>query len=232
MRDHELPLRRSLHRAGLLERSQVFELIRVEAENRPWPEWTYLHLLRLSDGTTPRELLLREAEVSTGSEISRWLEASACTRRVEVLEGQHGGFFPDPPRERAGRAPEVYFWIEYIDVHQDALGEYRDSMLNGSFPAVRDLLGRGVFHVFAAMETKEVLVQQAGMPTWNQVHLCGLYGSRPASCAMAQFDQAVRTHDLRGKEGAWTRLAEIRVKPREDLARELAELQVGGDSPP
>ncbi len=233
LKGHSLHGWLSLQREGLLLSSRVFELFRVEAEGRSWPEWAYLHLLRLPPGIHAREYLRRESEMDAGArsrfsdvDVSRWLATMSRRRRIEVLECEEEGYVPEPGRDAEQRRPEVYYWIEYIDVRQDALPEYRCSMTNSSYPAIHDLVRQGVFHSFMAFETREVMSQEPDMPAWNQIHICGLFGSRPAQSAMARFGEAVKEHSVEGKERIWERLAEIRTKPREDLCRELTDLRV------
>jgi hypothetical protein len=216
-----MPVWRSMHEDGLLADRMVLEQTEVASVQDGVPPWSLLHLARIADGVSAEEFL--EAE-------SNRLATAGCSPpgqllRVEVLESTPKSFYPMPVGT-AGDEPELQFFIEYINVFEGFLDEYRDSMIINSGPAVGRLVDAGLVVMFIALETRSVTHADASMPRWNQIHV--MADPAGAEFPAAAFDRALRevNPDGGGFEEVFGRLDHIRDKPRESINREIASLRV------
>ncbi len=124
--------------------------------------------------------------------------------------------------------PSVQFIVEYIAVQNspDALAEDRETMRTSIGPAAGQLVRDGYLHELRALETASVEYAQAGMPRWNQIHVRGFFPDKgPTPAAM---DEAMKQVNPQrgGFAQVFGRLDAIRSKPREDVARQLYELDL------
>lgn len=216
------PVWASLRRDGLLDRRTVLEQVSVATELEGVPPWNFLHLAQLTPGVDPEEFLAEER---------RRMEAAAFAPpgqllRVETLESTPNSFHPTPARSDAGDLRLEHI-IEYINVFDGHLDEYRRSMIVNSGPAIGRLVAQGLVYTFQALETESVEHLADGMPRWNQIHVMATVVG--ADFPPGAFDQALRAVNPEGGgyEGVFGRLDDIRNKPRETVNREVSELAVG-----
>ncbi|HYC06101.1 MAG TPA: hypothetical protein VED40_22620 [Azospirillaceae bacterium] len=193
---------------GLIESHALYRHDAVLRESAAWPAWDFLSWTVLAPGVGADPIVAALASPA------RRVRTSAVTRRREVLRRTPASYHAGPSRAALARGLSPYVEIEYIDVGEGHLDEYRDSMRVNSGPAMALLMERGRAVDFLAAETVEVLVRGAGMPPWNQIHLSGRFAEDDAT-HLQSFDEALRTiNPAGGYERVFGRLAAYRTHPR------------------
>lgn len=148
--------------------------------------------------------------------------------RAELLATTPGAFHF--PKGWAGSAhrPHRLPSIEYLDVDEAFLAQYRDIMRRYIGPSAARLVERGTLGTFRTLETTAVLFQDPALGTqWNQIHLSevdavGFQGFGPA------LDAALR--DI-SPDGGFTALfaglERMRTIPRWTLNDPVVEADAG-----
>jgi hypothetical protein len=226
------PLWQKLVARSLLERLQVFEVIHVVQPVWDDPAWDYLFLARLPTGVKGSAYLaaLREELEGLNAGARKALGEAAVIRRTELMVATPNSYYPTPSQAPAvGRQP--FYFIEYINVTPKAafLDEYRESMKINSGPTLGELVDKGLWYNFVALETVSIESADSEMPAWNQVHIAGFVSPWHEDVAVEAFDSTLRRVNPEGDgyEAVFGRLDEIRKHTRVDLARELLSLTVG-----
>ena len=235
LRQKELPVWQQMKRNGLLADQSVFETVSVRLGAPDVPAWNFLLLSHLAPSATPEAFFKaekdRESKRPTGT---RCEDAPGIeTLRVEVLRSTPNSYYPRPaPGTRLTDALTEFtvpFIVEYIAVRDtpEALNEYRETMRTNNGPALAQLIRDEMLLNFIALETVSVRYAQPGVPKWNQIHLRGYFPDKGPVPPDA-LDGALRRINPQsgGAAGIFGRLAAIRTKPREDVARQLPKLAV------
>ncbi|MBA3726413.1 MAG: hypothetical protein H0W86_08160 [Armatimonadetes bacterium] len=228
LRRRRLPVWQQLRRKGYLASQSVFEVTKVGTALPGAPAWNYLVLSRLACDRAVSAFLRAEKFGQALTQLSSPSDSGAAIlRRVEILHSTPNSFYPSPTPSDRRHAAAVTYLVEYIAVHDTAarLEEYRESMKKNSGPAAGELVKRGLFFNFVALETREIIFAQPGMATWNQIHVVGLLPGRGSPQA---FDSALRKVNpgSGGYARVFGRLDSIRVHTRVDEARLLRVLQI------
>jgi hypothetical protein len=217
-----MPVWRSLQQDGLLADRLVLEQKSVASRLEGVPPWNFLQMTRLADGIDPERYL----EAARQRLVAAGFSPPGKLLRVEILESTPRSFYPMPREEDP--AVEMEYFIEYINVFDGFLGEYRESMVVNSGPAVGRLVDDGLVRMFIALETRSVEYADDGMPSWNQIHVL----ATPADTEFPAeaFDRALREVNPAGGGFAdvFGRLDDIRTKPRESVSREVTSLRIAG----
>ncbi|TRZ37028.1 hypothetical protein CEQ21_16185 [Niallia circulans] len=89
--------------------------------------------------------------------------------RQETMLPTPGSFFPSD--EKNGNIQIV----EYVNVQQEYLSEFKNIMINNNGPAMEHILHTKKWcKEFIALETADVLYHKADFPEWNQIHLIAM----------------------------------------------------------
>lgn len=225
----DLRIRKRLKREGQLSEQSVFETTSTTIETADTPFWNFLILTRVGSSVRSQDYFIAEEKIFKKSKRMNCFDSPGIeTRRIEMLRTTPNSFYPRP--RNGSSSPELSRYIlEYIAVHNTpaALDEYRETMRTKLGPAVGVLITEGRLLNFIALETVSVRYSQSGMPEWNQIHIRG--GSSPEKGAVRPaMDRALKSMDPNsgGAAAVYGRLDAIRTKPREDVARQLAELAI------
>lgn len=98
------------------------------------------------------------------------------TVRTELLVTTPNSTYPIPGEKAQKRKISPFYAVEYVDVHSPYLDEFRDIMVTNNGPAMRYIMENvGWCHYFLALETIKVYAHHSDYPTWNQIHVIGLY---------------------------------------------------------
>lgn len=235
LRQNELPVWQQMKRNGLLADQSVFETVSVRLGAPDAPAWNFLLLSHLAPSVTPEAFFKaeenREGKRPTGTRCEDAPKTE--TLRVEVLRSTPNSYYPRPATgTRLTGAPTEFavpFIVEYIAVRDtpEALNEYQETMRTTNGPALAQLIRDEMLLNFIALETVSVRYAQPGVPKWNHIHLRGYFPDKGPVPPDA-MDAALRRVNPQsgGAAGVFGRLAAIRTKPREDVARQLRELAV------
>lgn len=220
--EHGVPLWRALKADGLLAARDLFEQASVVKERDGAPAWRYLHLDVMAQGAEPGEYLRRQGD---GLKAAGAGFGDAEVLRVEIAERTPLGYHPAPGTAFGHQAP--VFMVEYIDVHEPFLNEYRLTMMLNAGPAFAAMVEAGDVHSFRALETKAVVFARDGLPGWNQIHLIGC---RPDGMERLwpDLDAALRqvNPEGHGLKEIFGRLPEIRDILRMNVSQRVAALSL------
>lgn len=235
LQERELPIWGKLKRDGLLADVSVFEVTSVLTSERGVPSWNFLFLNHLAPSVTPAVFFDGEKkgeETSVGTKRCED-QVGAAVRRAEVLRSTPNSYYPraTPEGDRQSQERKVEYRIEYIAVQDTAadLNDYREIMRSTLGPAEGQMLTDKWDFSFIALETVSVQSSQPGMPSWNQIHINGVFPEKDSESANdAAYDAAVRRVNPQsgGAAEVYSHLKVIRTKPREDKVRQLFELAV------
>jgi hypothetical protein len=212
-----LPAWRRLQARGTLLSNRVYRKV-GEANAQPGVDWSVLVVSGVRRASAARRVIepADRCAASTGARLVR----------AEIMRSTPASYHPAP----AGRAapPDMAFVVEFIAVTEDraALRDYRAIMRSSIGPAVGRLVRENQFYSMVALETRRVIHSSGSALRWNQLHIRGYYpqiGTTPA--AMTRYMQALNP-TLGSFEQVFRRLDQIRVKPRDDIAREVAALSL------
>jgi len=211
---------KQLEEKGVLVRVRLFEVVRVASAEKNVPKWNFLLLYQIGETHTAEELLRDEGDRTCLVKI-----APFEMRREEMLRATPNAYYPDPIPALKKVKPAVEYWIEYIDVRNTptALNEYRERMRSTFGPVAAEEIHAGALYNFYALETTRVVKSGQDMPPWNQIHVNGnLIGPDiPEVDCESLF---LRVNPASGGcKTAFSRLDDIRTKPRVDLTRLVLE---------
>ena len=219
--DAVYPVWKTLQDDGLLHSNLVLVHDSVISENSDMPNWNVLLLIRLATGVQPQEFLDEELRRQDSS-----ADAPGRLLRQEVLVPTPRSFHP------GGKANvDTQYFVEYINVWEGHLDEYRNSMIENSGPANGLLVEQGAILSFIGLETVSVDFSAGGMPSWNQIHLGGIPATETFDpLDVNEFDDAIKSvsPDSGGFADVFGRLDEIRDKPKEVIGHPIVELQLPG----
>jgi len=220
--EHGVPLWRALKGEGLLASRDLFEQVSVVKERDGVPGWRYLHLDVMAPNAEPGEFLRRQGDglKAGGSEFG-----DARVLRIEIAERTPCGYHPAPGEKFGDKAP--VFTVEYIDVHEPFLTEYRLSMMLNVGPAFATMVEAGNVHSFRAFETKSVVFASDDLPGWNQIHLIGCRSDRMGRL-WPDLDAALQqvNPEDHGLKEVFGRLPKIRDILRMDVSLRIAALSL------
>lgn len=211
---------KQLKENGVLAGVRLFEVVRVSLAEKNVPKWDFLLLYHIGETHTADELLSDERDHACLEKI-----APFEMKREEVLRATPNSYYPDPIPTLKKKKPAVEYWIEYIAVRSTpmALNEYRERMRSTFGPAAAEEIHDGALYNFYALETTRVVRSAQDMPPWNQIHVNGqLIGPDVPETDCESLFLKVNP-ESGGCKAAFSRLDDIRTKPRVDLTRLVLE---------
>lgn len=131
-------------------------------------KWDYLVLIPVHQMEQADSMF---AQLSKSTLLSRYK-----TIRAELLVTTPNSTYPIPGEKAQRRKLAPFYAVEYVDVHPPYLNEFRDIMISNNGPAMRYIMENVSWcHYFLALETTKVYAHHPDYPTWNQIHVIGLY---------------------------------------------------------
>jgi hypothetical protein len=211
---------KQLKEKGLVVGVRLFEVVRVGSAEKNVPKWNFLLLYQIGETRTADELLRDEGDRTCLMKI-----APFDMKREEVLRATPNSYYPDPIPALKKVKPALEYWIEYINVRNTptALNEYRERMRSTFGPVVAEEMRAGALYNFYALETVRVVKSDQDMPPWNQIHVNGhLIGPDVPEVDCESLFLKVNPASG-GCKAAFSRLDDIRTKPRVDLTQLVLE---------
>jgi hypothetical protein len=226
LKEDEVPYWRKLKERRMLSTVSVFETIAVTSSEAGVPGWNFVIASQVPSGASADSLAetlvkRRTCDYMPGVEV----------RRTETLRTTPNSNYARATAEDDAKARElnVEFGIEYIAVKDtpETLKRYQENMSVNIGPSIGLLIRDDWTFSFVANETVKVHYSQAGMPSWNQIHISGRPSATKDGSAAAR-EAALRAVNPNngGPEGVYGTLPSYRTRPRVDRARELFELAV------
>ncbi|MEK4877280.1 MULTISPECIES: hypothetical protein [Paenibacillus] len=159
---------------GSMTQNNAVEDISVYSHNKTAEKhgefiiWDYLILMQIKEEEDAEIILPNLQNVN----IPFVLE----TIRMELLVTTPNSTYPTPGEGARKRHVKPFYAIEYVDVQPNHLDEFRDIMINNNGPAMKYIMEEARWcHNFYALETLTVFYHNSSYPTWNQIHVIGLY---------------------------------------------------------
>jgi hypothetical protein len=212
---------KQLKEAGVLAEVRLFEVVRIDSQEKNVPKWNFLLLYHIGKAGTPDGLFADERDRTCLEKI-----APLEMKREEVLRATPNAYYPEPVPALKKKKPTVEYWIEYIAVHDTpaALNEYRERVRSTFGPLAAEGMREGSDYNFYALETIRVIRSARDMPPWNQIHVNGFLtgpGVPDLDC-----DSLLRKVNpaSEGCKAAFLPLDAIRTKPRVDVTRLVLEM--------
>lgn len=164
---HIQPQRQQQVQQGLIRSHELYTL-RITAEKEgDFPTWNVLELIGVEHAEQAQALQ---------QHTSASMDALVTVVRQELLVSTPASHFPYPPEHVHKRKLKPFFAVEYVDVQQPYLDEFRDIMITNNGPAMNYILEHKRWcYCMIALETVNVYMQHPDAPNWNQIHVIGLY---------------------------------------------------------
>lgn len=198
-----LPMLQEWKKRGLIYHHEVYDYIFTNVKNLQFLSWNHLKLIHLKDQASA-EIIFK------GLNLMPDLEGKKIIRR-EILVSTPNSNYPIPLPQAKNRSLPLFFAVEYVDVHEPYLEEFRQIMIKNNGPAMKYIMmNRNWCYNFIALETIEVLGHSPEIPTWNQLHIIGLYPDAVLRYKK-DFNEGLRRANNTSFKENFKRLEEIRT---------------------
>jgi len=143
--------------------------LRFQAEKHgEFEAWNFLLLIEAKDAEAAKAYSAKAQTLPA-------FEQASVVRR-ELLASTPESNYPKPAIQVRERSGKPFFAVEYVDVQQPYLNEFREIMIRRNGPAMRHIMEHARWcHSMIALETVEVWESIPQAPSWNQIHVIGLY---------------------------------------------------------
>lgn len=162
------PLLNSYQHTGDVS-THALHRLRFKAEKHgEFAAWSFLLLIEVRDAEAAKAYLAKAQTLPV-------FEQASVVRR-ELLVSTPESNYPHPAARVRERSGKPFFAVEYVDVQEPYLDEFREIMIRRNGPAMRHIMERNRWcHSMIALETVEVWQHTPQAPSWNQIHVIGLY---------------------------------------------------------
>lgn len=153
---------------GTVKMPSVYSHKKVAEKHGEFPSWDYLVLIQLKNKEVVDEVLsdLKKISFSFRPE----------TIRMELLVTTPNSTYPIPSEKVEKRYMKPFYAVEYVDVQKEYLDDFRQIMITNNGPAMKYIMEHAKWcYNFYALETVSVFYHNPKYPSWNQVHIIGLY---------------------------------------------------------
>lgn len=141
--------------------------------------------------------------------------------RLELLVTTPESTYPVAQEKARKRRFKPFYAVEYVDVKKDNLKEFQDIMIKNNGPAMKYIMENSKWcYNFYALETVCIYYHNTGYPSWNQIHVIGLY-LESVICYKKDFTKGL---ELAGKvsfEQNFTRLKQIRTMLYKTIGKKI-----------
>ena len=188
---------------GSVKTISVYSHNKAVEKHGEFPSWKYLILIEIKHRAVADRIVQTIKEINIFSHIE--------TIRMELLVTTPNSTYPIPGEGARKRLVKPFYAVEYVDVKKEYLDEFREIMITNNGPAMKYIIEHKKWcYNFYALETVSVFYHNPNYPTWNQVHVIGLYPE-----AMNQykkdFSRGLELANNISFEENFTRLKKIRT---------------------
>ncbi len=159
----EIPIKK-----GAVEGISVYNHKKAAEKHGEFPLWDYLVVLQLKN---------KEAADEISSDLEKIKFFFQMEKvRIELLVSTPNSTYPIPGEGAGKRHMKPFYAVEYVDVQKEYIDDFRQIMITNNGPAMRYIMEHAKWcYNFYALETVSVFYHNPKYPTWNQVHIIGLY---------------------------------------------------------
>ena len=153
---------------GRVKDYAVYSHKKTAEQHGSFQEWNYLLLVQVKNKECAGEIIPNLKTIDFPFQIE--------TIRMELMVTTPESTYPSPGRGVQKRRLKPFYAVEYVDVKEAYLKEFRDIMIKNNGPAMRHIIENKKWcYNFYALETVTVFYHNTKYPTWNQIHVIGLY---------------------------------------------------------
>ncbi|GAB6086928.1 hypothetical protein [Alkaliphilus crotonatoxidans] len=163
-----LPRVEAWKQGGLIKNQEVYQYLFKNIKKGSFLSWNHLKLMELNNRSVADQVIeeLGGLPKFQGKELIR----------RELLVSTPNSNYPEASPQARQRSLPLFFAIEYVDVYQPHLDEFRQIMIHNNGPAMKYIMmERKWCYNFIALETVEIFRHNPLIPGWNQLHVIGLY---------------------------------------------------------
>lgn len=202
-----------LVRREIVKECFVFSHEEVVEKYGDFPVWHFLILLRISHREQADAVYL----IVRLEKFDIWSE----TIRMELLETTPNSTYPIPGEKAQKRDIKPFYVVEYVAVQKEHLNDFRQIMIDRNGPAMRYVMEHAAWcYNFYALETISVFYHNPKYPTWNQVHVIGLYPEAISHYAI-DFSKGLEQAGSISFEENFKKLNKIRTMPYKAIGAKL-----------
>jgi hypothetical protein len=219
------PVWKRLLREGSVQDVRVYELDKAEETLPEATTWDFLILVEMASGSGPQQIL--GGGLADGACLA-FPHPTHTVLRTETLSPTPASYFPEPHPMHRGRAAEVEYLVEFTGVEDtpEARATYRSMMETYWGPENGVLVAEGKLFSLVALETTEVLYQEAGVSPWSQLHISGdlpEYMDLDWDSVYVDLTQRLFSADL---DSLWAQMPKVADRPGNYVGRLVKELWV------
>lgn len=198
---------------GFIKDISVYSHSITAKQQGTFETWDYLLLMQIKNKDEVQRLIsaLKTMSFSFATE----------TIRLELLETTPESTYPVPCETVQKRKAKPFYAVEYVDVQEQYLKEFRDIMISNNGPAMKYIMQnkKWCYNMYA-LETVTVFYHNPGYPTWNQIHVVGLY---PESFIRYKkdFSEGLKRASHISFEDNFERLKQIRTMLYKAIGRKI-----------
>jgi hypothetical protein len=146
----------------------LYSLNKAVEQHGKFHVWNYLVLMEIGEGNLAPQIMQMLKEMK--------LPFMPDTIRMEELITTPNSSYPIPGEKARKRRRKPFYAIEYVDVSEQYLEEFQRIMIQNNGPAMKYIMVQKSWcYNFLALETVKVYYHKKDYPTWNQIHVIGLY---------------------------------------------------------
>lgn len=154
--------------AGFIQDISVYSHSITAERHGTFDIWNYLLLLQIKNKDEAPRLITGLKTMNFPFEVE--------TVRLELLETTPESTYPLPSETVQKRKVKPFYAVEYVDVQEKYLKEFRDIMISNNGPAMKYIMQNKKWcYSMHALETVAVFYHNPRYPAWNQIHVIGLY---------------------------------------------------------
>lgn len=141
--------------------------------------------------------------------------------RLELLVTTPQSTYPIAQAKAKKRIMPPFFAVEYVDVNEKALKEFQDIMILNNGPSMKYIMKHANWcYNFYALETVEVYYHNTNAPTWNQIHIIGLFLNSVIHYKK-DFSKGLKEASGVSFEENFKRLKEIRIMLYKSIGKKI-----------
>lgn len=153
---------------GYIKETSVYSQNKTAEKHGEFPEWNYLIVTELESEKRASQVKQVFESIQFGFAVEKI--------RLEILITTPQSTYPIPQAKAKKRRMKPFYAIEYVDVKEDYLQEFKDIMIANNGPAMKYIMKHAKWcYNFYALETVQVYFHNNKYPMWNQIHVIGLY---------------------------------------------------------
>lgn len=198
---------------GSIKDTAIYSQKKAVEKHGEFTAWNYLALIELSSQEEANEVkvCLNSMKFTADVEVIR----------LELLITTPESTYPLPQRKAKKRLAKPFYAVEYVDVKKNYLKEFQNIMIKNNGPAMKYIMEHTKWcYNFYALETVHIYDHNPNYPTWNQIHVIGLF-VESVFCYKKDFTSGLKEASGVSFDANFSRLREIRTMLYKTIGRKV-----------